>query len=232
MMKSRIPGGFFLPGLMLILFKKRDVNVMDKHIFKRILLSLGQGLRQTFAWMIKNKQVLVFVFLLVAASLYFVYTLGYSTNWALIVSETRGARFYRASQTANRLMSQLGFILVIVVLLNMGFGSMSRKKYYFSNIVLSILSSILILVSSVINLYYNSVLRPMYANISEEEVPAYLYTVHGAGQKSYQIFELGNILSIFMIISGLLVIWFLIYKVKAQHERAKLIEKLVNANER
>jgi len=204
---------------------------MDQHIFKRILHSLGYGLKHMMTWILKNKQVLVFVFLLVVASLYFVYTLGYSTNWALIVSESRGARFYRASQSANRLMSQLGFILVVVVLFNMGFGSMSRKKYYLSNIVLSILSSILILVSSVITLYYNSVLRPMYANISEEEVPAFLYTVHGAGQKSYQIFELGNILSVFMILSGLCVIGFLIYQLKAQNERAKLIEKLVNANE-
>jgi len=210
---------------------KEDVT-MEKNIFKRILQALKEGIVSLFKWTYKHRQKLVFTLLLVIASLYFVYTLGYTTNWALVISETRGARFYRASQAANRMMTNIGFITLVVVLFTMGFGSMKRKKFYVSNIVLSVLSSILLIVSAAMTLYYNSVLRVMYQNVSEDEVPAYLYEAHGAGAKSYQIFDLGNLLSIVMIVTAVLTVWFVIQKVKAQKERAILIEKLVTANER
>lgn len=204
---------------------------MEKNIFKRILLPIKDGLLSFLRWIKKNRQPLIYGFLLINAIIYFAYTLGYTTNWALVISETRGGRFYYASQMANRMMAQIGFILVLVVLINMSFGSLKRKKFYLSNIVLSILSSILMIVSACLTLYYNSVLRPMYEAISEEEVPAYLYKTHGAGEKSYKVFEIGNILSIFMFLSAILVFIFVFYKLKAQKERAILIEKLVTSNE-
>ncbi|MDO9630087.1 MAG: hypothetical protein Q7I99_09335 [Acholeplasmataceae bacterium] len=204
---------------------------MKPDIFKRILQSITNGILESLKWIWRNQQVLVYVSLLIVASLYFVYTLGYSSNWALVVSDTRGQRFYRASQTANRLLFDLGFFLIVVVLFTLGVSSMSRKKFYLSNIVLSISSSILLIVSAALTLYYNSVLRGMYERITEEEVPAYLYVVHGAGAKSYQVFDTGNILAVFMFITAVLVLLFLFRKIRAQKERAKLIEKLVTNHE-
>lgn len=210
---------------------KEDVT-MENNLFKRILQALKEGVVSFLKWTYKNRQQLVFTLLLLMASLYFAYTLGYTTNWALVISDTRGARFFRASQSANRMMANIGFITLVVVLFNMGFGSMKRKKFYVSNIVLSMLSSVLMIVSAVMTLYYNSVLRVMYQNVSEDEVPAYLYETHGAGAKSYLVFDLGNVLSGLMILTGIIVILFVIQKIKAQKERAMLIEKMVTANER
>lgn len=198
-----------------------------KNIFKRILESILEVLKAAIHWIYKNRQALTYTFVLLMSLSYFVYVLGYSSNWAMVISETRGGSFYRASQSANRLMGQLGFITVLVVLLTLSFGSIKRKKFYLSNIVLSILSSVLLIVSALITLYYNSVLNRMYARITEEEVPAYLYAVHGAGEKSFEVFKIGNVLSIFMMISAVLLMLFLVQKLRAQKERARLIEKMV-----
>jgi phosphoglycerol transferase MdoB-like AlkP superfamily enzyme len=209
---------------------KVDVT-MKKNIFKRILESILEGVKSSFKWLYKNRQALTYVFVLIISVSYFVYVLGYSTNWAMVISESRGGSFYRASQSANRLMGELGFITVLVVLLTLSFGSIKRKKFYISNIVLSILSSILLIVSALITLYYNSVLTRMYARITEDEVPAYLYVVHGAGEKSFQVFKIGNVLSIFMIIAAVMLVLFLVQKLRAQKERARLIEKMVVSHE-
>ena len=222
-----IPGGFSpWKPLLFTNITKEDVN-MKKSIFKRIFESILEGVKSTLRWIRNNRQALAYLFMLIMSLSYFIYVLGYSSNWAMVISETRGGSFYRASQTANRLMGQLGFITVVIVLFTLGFKSMKRKKFYLSNIVLSILSIVMLVVSAAITLYYNSVLNRMYEKITEEEVPAYLYAAHGAGEKSYAVFQIGNVLSIFMIISAIVVCIVLVQKVRAQKERARLIEKMV-----
>lgn len=176
----------------------------------------------------KHSQPLVYTLLVLAAAGFYVYTLGYSTNWAYIVSETRAAQFYLASQTANRVLSQIGFIGVIILLLVIFTGSFNRKTFYLSNIVLSILSAITLIVSAALTLYYNSVLEPMYRNISPLEVPEHLYQIRRT-VKSFFVFEFGNIYAILMVIVSIIVMVFLVYKIKAQKERASLIKKAVNS---
>jgi hypothetical protein len=205
---------------------------MGKNIFKKILHAAIQYILSFFKWIHTHQQVLVYALLILSSSIYFVYTLGYSSNWAMVVSETRGTNFYNASQQANRLMNQLGFISLIIALLTLAFSSMSRKKFYMSNIVLSILSIIMLIVNAALTLYYNSVLRILYERITEAEVPAYLYITHGAGEKSYQVFDLGYYVTGFMIVTALFLGVFLIKKLRAQKERGMLLERLVEANER
>lgn len=177
----------------------------------------------------KYIQPTVYTLLLLAAVGFYIYTLGYSTNWAYIVSETRAARFYAASQTANRTLSQVGFVGVVLLLLLIFSGSFNRKTFYFSNIVLSILSSITLLVSSVLTLYYNSVLEPMYRAITIQEIPEHLYQVRNT-VKSYFVFEFGNVFSIFMILVSIALMGFLVYKIRVQKERKQWVEKAVKAH--
>jgi len=205
---------------------------MNKNIFKRILHAVIENISGFFKWIVTHQQLLVYALLILSTSVYFVYTLGYSSNWAMVVSQTRGANFYNASQQANRLMNELGFISLIIALLTLAFSSMSRKKFYISNIILSILSVIMLIVNAALTLYYNSVLRILYERITEVEVPAYLYITHGAGEKSYKIFDLGNYVTGFMIITALLLGIFLIKKLRAQKERGILLKRLVETNER
>lgn len=176
----------------------------------------------------KQSQPIVYTLLVLAAAGFYVYTLGYSTNWAYIVSDTRAAQFYRASQTANRVLSQVGFIGVIILLLVIFTGSFTRKTFYLSNIVLSILSAITLIVSSALTLYYNSVLEPMYRNISPLEVPEHLYQIRRT-VKSFFVFQFGNLYAILMIVVSIIIIVFVVIKLKAQKERALLIQKAVNS---
>ena len=178
----------------------------------------------------KYIQPIVYTLFLIAAVGFYIYTLGYSTNWAYIVSETRAAQFYLASQTANRTLSQVGFAGVILLLLLIFSGSFNRKTFFISNIVLSILSSINLIVSAALTLYYNSVLEPMYRGISELEVPPYLYQVRNSA-KSYFVFEFGNVFAILMVVVSILLMVFLVYKIRVQKERAQLIQKAVNTYE-
>lgn len=171
----------------------------------------------------------VYAVVLIAIAGFYVYTLGYSTNWAYIVSETRAAQFYVASQTANRMLAQVGFIGVILLLLLVFTGTFTRKTFYLSNIVLSILSAISLIVSSALTLYYNSVLEPMYRSITIQEVPEHLYTVRKS-VKSYFVFEFGNMYAIFMVVVSVMLIIFLVYKIRVQKERVKLIDKAVKSH--
>jgi hypothetical protein len=226
-----IPGDSIPRDASCIINEKVDVT-MKRHLLKRILDAIKMSLSHGFGYLYQKRQVIVYVMLITMAVIYLVYVLGYSSNWALIVSETRGGNFYRASQKANQLMFQLALILVLINMLLLGFGSMSRKKFYLSNIVLSILSFVMMIVSAVITYYYNGVLSRMYARLTEEEIDPDLYLFHGAGAKSFEVFEIGNVLAIFMIASAVIGLVFLIGKMKAQKERAKLIQGMVASYER
>ncbi len=179
-----------------------------------------------------HQQSITYILVTLCAVIYFVYGLGYSSNWALVVSESRGQTFYRASQQVNRILVDLGFAHLVIVLIHLAFGAITRKKYYVSNFVLSIISSIFMIVIPAITIYYNGILSRMYARITEEEVPAYLYQVHGAGEKSFAVFSIGNAISIVMLVVAILFVEFIIYKWRAQKERAKLIEELLVNHER
>ncbi|RJX25402.1 MAG: hypothetical protein C4537_04440 [Acholeplasma sp.] len=204
---------------------------MNDHMLKRDVAH-HSTMQRMFSYVRTHQQSITYILVTLCAIFYFIYGLGYSSNWALVVSETRGQTFYTASQQVNRILVDLGFVHLVLILIHLALGAIKRKKYYVSNFVLSILSSILMIVISVITLYFNSVLSRMYARITEEEVPAYLYQLHGAGEKSFAVFNMGNILSIFMIVVALFSIEFIIYKWRAQKERAKLIKELLVNHER
>lgn len=188
---------------------------------------MKETLKALFSWLYQKRQIIIQALVLLSAALYFVYALGYTSNWAGVVTETRGANFFNASQQANRLMVNIGFITVIIILINLANGSFKRNKYYLSNFLLSIVTAVLLIVQAVMTIYYNGVLRRMYERITEEEIPAYLYATHGAGEKSYAVFEQGNILSYILIVISILLFLFIIQKANQQKERAKLIKELL-----
>ncbi|MDY0075400.1 MAG: hypothetical protein WC992_03475 [Acholeplasmataceae bacterium] len=188
---------------------------------------MKKALISALHWIYRKRQILIQTLVLISVVSYFIYALGYTTNWAGIVTETRGASFFRASQTANHMMVDLGFFTIIVVLLNLAFGSIKRKKYYLSNFLLSIITVVLMIVKAVLTIYYNRVLHQMYAQLTEDEVPSYLYATHGAGAKSYAVFEQGTYLSYFILVVAVLLLVFTIHKALAQKERKKLIKELL-----
>jgi len=124
-------------------------------------------------------------------------------------------------------MVDLGFVTLIVVLINMLYGSFKRKKYYLTNFLLSMVTCVLMIVTSILTIYYNSVLYQMYARITINEVPPHHYINHGAGQKSFAVFEIGTIFSYIIIVIALFLLLFTIQKIRIQKERKKLIKELL-----
>jgi hypothetical protein len=206
-----------------MILMKENVT-MKENILKKILNSLVKYIYQ-------KRQIIVYTLMIIIASIYLIYTLGYSSNWAIVVDETRGGSFYRASQQANQLMFQLAIIVMTSTLLSLSFGSMKRKKFYLSNIILTIFSNVMLMVSAVITYYYNGVLSRMYARITTDEIREETYLLHGTKGKSFAIFEIGNVLTVLMIVIAIVSLLFLIGKIRAQKERAKLIQGLVKTYE-
>ncbi|MDY0209978.1 MAG: hypothetical protein RBQ91_01045 [Acholeplasma sp.] len=194
---------------------------------KNIVKTIGHVFKTFGTWIIDHIQGITFAILIVVMAGFYVYTLGYSTNWATIVSETREPEFYNTSQQVNKILSQVGFIGVLAVLISIFAQSHKRKTYFLSNIVLSIFSSIMLVVQAALTLYYNSVLEPMYRAAN---IPDTLYTIRRTF-KNYRVFAIGNALSVIMILTAALVIAFVIYKVKAQKNRAIEMKKAVESYE-
>lgn len=198
---------------------------------KNIFKTVTDLLKMLGYWFVDHLQGITYTLLILVVSGFYVYALGYSTNWATIVSETRASNFYYASQQANKLMSQLGFIAVVIMLFVIFTQTHKRKTFYISNIVLSIFSSLMLIVNASLMLYYNSVLAPMYRAISELEVPPHLYTIRRT-TKSYFVFEFGNLYAVIMILVAIWTLVFVFYKLRTQKDRKLQIAKAVENYER
>lgn len=190
---------------------------------KNSIGEIGKGI-------IKRMQGIVFSLVLLTISGFFIYTLGYSTNWATIISSTRVPEYFEASQQANSYLFTIGFIGVIIVLLGFAVGTHKRKHYYISNIVLSIFSSIILIISAILTWMYNGYLEPMYRAITTDQVPTRLYESRNM-VKSYFVFEFGNMYAIIMVVVSVLSIVYLIYKLMVQKDRKIQLSEAVKKYE-
>lgn len=181
--------------------------------------------------------------ILVLSVLFFVYSLVFTSNWAKIITDNRnnvGYNFYVETQAINGVFFTLALFLLLVVFITFMFGTMSRKKYYMSNIVLSILVAVFLIVIGVIALInlpglkqtYDGIdpLHPDYALDGANGTMVSMWTYRGV-TKSSSIFVNGIVLAVFMIIVGITQITYTVFKIMAQKERAVLVEKMVNGHE-
>ncbi|MCR3905637.1 MAG: hypothetical protein NUK62_01220 [Tenericutes bacterium] len=153
--------------------------------------------------------------LLVAVS-YFVFTLGFSTNWA--VGQMFGD-FFLEAQIANKEMFRWALGGLVFAGLCLVFRVHLNRKFFLSNYILSGIFIIYLIGSAVTTLSHMEPLKAMYLELDEFMLT--LITAINYGKISTQIFDIGVVLSYIMFIQAGLVAFMMVYKFVIRLKRAK-----------
>lgn len=165
----------------------------------------------------KILQRLTFISAMIIAIAYFLFTLSFSTGWA--IGQTLGA-FYDKAQEANKIMFQWGLYLVVVTAMNLLFRSTVNRRFFVSNVVFAAATAILMVICAVVTLSYMPGLKAMYLELNEGYLQ--IITAINLSEISTTIFDLGTMLSVLLIIQAILIITVSAIKITKQIMRAKL----------
>ena len=165
----------------------------------------------------KKVQMGIFILALVVSILYLVFTLGFSTNYA--IGEGYLGQFYQDSQEANKRMFDLGLWIVILVSISFIFNTHKNKRFYIYNYLLSFTVAGLMIATGIITFGYMGPLKEAYLEI--DEFMLFVLTIINGGKISTQNFEHGVILSFVLFFQSLLILGITGYKVYIDIIRAK-----------
>jgi len=164
--------------------------------------------------MMKIFQKIVFITALILSGLFLIYTLVYSTNWALWNGWFDD--FFDAAQVANKALFKLAIYSVVLSGFGLMFGNHNGRKFYFYNNIVSVLFALLFIFAGVKTILFNLELKPMFLDIVQNN-QAFLQILLAAnyGSTSPRIFDVGLIMSGFMFIEAILVLYVTYYKNKS-----------------
>lgn len=172
---------------------------------------------------------LLFIFLTITSAMFFIYTLGYSTGWAMADSAggNIGKIVKEYAYNYNQLFLKLTIILLVILLLNYAFSSNKRRYYRISNFILLSLHGILNLVIGILFLNAKNKLLPMFEKsfTEDEETWKFIFDLNNRDQNDIiNTLNFSNTLFILSIISFLFVVMVLVYKVFLYNRRKKFKE--------
>lgn len=165
----------------------------------------------------KKVQMGTFILALVISIIYLVFTLGFSTNYA--IGEGYLGQFYQDAQEANKTMFDLGLWIVILVGVSFIFNTHKNKRFYFYNYILSFAIAGLMIATAITTYGYMGPLKEAYLEI--DEFMLYVLTIINGGKVSTQNFEQGTILSFVLFFQAFLILGVTGYKVYIDITRAK-----------
>ena len=170
-------------------------------------------------------QKMLFIATLIVAGVFFIYTLSFSTGWA--IGQWFGD-FFTEAQVFNKLIFKWSLWTIIVAGLALLFANQSNRKYYLQNYLVVIALAILMVKSSLILLEYLPGLKSMY-----EEIPEGLLTITVAinySSISTFVFDFGVVYAYLMFVLSGLIIVFTIYKtiVQIKASKAKRLRREAN----
>lgn len=169
----------------------------------------------------RRVQFIVFTSALIVAALYFIYTLSFSSGWAL--GEALGD-FFDNAQKANKAMFQAALSTIVSAAFILILNSHKNKKFFFFNYIPVVLTVYFLINASIITLGYVEELKPQYEELNQAFLT--IITAINYGEISTQIFELGIVISIIMLVEAGLMIILTVYKVIEEINRAKIKKQL------
>jgi Co/Zn/Cd efflux system component len=169
----------------------------------------------------RRVQFIVFTSALIVAALYFIYTLSFSSGWAL--GEGLGD-FFDNAQVANKAMFKAALPTIVSAAFILILNSHKNKKFFLFNYVPVILTVYFLINASIMTLGYVEDLKPQYLELNEAFLT--IITAINYGEISTQIFDLGVTISIVMLVQAVLMIALTIYKVIEEINRAKIKKQL------
>jgi hypothetical protein len=164
----------------------------------------------------KVVQKITFLLALIIASLFFIYTLSFSTGWAL---GQWFVDFFREAQIVNKIIYQWGLWAVVITALNLVFNTHTNRRFFIPNYLFIALSigilvgggwKLITLIPPIKAMYLE--LNPELLNI----VSTINFSTPGTG-----IFELGMIIAIVLFVQAGLILVVTIWKIATQLIRAK-----------
>lgn len=157
----------------------------------------------------KIMQKTVFIGTFVLACLYFIYTLSFSTGWALGGDGFLGD-FFDHAQEVNQKIYQLGLILVLITGGNLIFNSHSNHNFYIPNFLFAVATVVMMIFIGVVTMQLIPSLKLEYMALSgfpEEDFGILdLLTTINLASVSTRIFDLGMILASVLFFMALLVL--------------------------
>lgn len=155
----------------------------------------------------KILQKIVFIGALIVASLYFIYSLSFSTGWALGGDGLLGD-FFTHAQTVNQLIYKYGLTIVILAGANLIFKSHSNHHFYIPNFLFAFGTMVAFVMTALLTFREIPALKVEYMALSgyaEEEFGLLdLLTTINLSTISTRIFDLGILAGWALLIMSLL----------------------------
>ncbi|MBN2505007.1 MAG: hypothetical protein JXB20_06675 [Bacilli bacterium] len=171
----------------------------------------------------KIVQRIIFILALIIAALFFLYTLSFSTGWAL--GEPFGD-FFTEAQIVNKILFKWALWSVIVSGINLMMNTHRNRKFYVQN-YLTIVSVVVVFALSAVKLFeLVPSLKVMYGELSEGML--IFITTFNFSEVGTEIFDLGIVVAYALFVQIALIIGFTIFKTVTQIKRAKA-KKLSNS---
>lgn len=164
----------------------------------------------------KIVQKITFIGSLIFASLYFLYSLSFSTGWALGGDGLLGDFFFHA-QAVNQLLYKYGLIIVLFAGANLVFNSHSNHHFYIPNFLFAFGTIIAFVVTALATFREVPALKIEYMALSgfaEEEFGLLdLLTTINLSSISTRLFDLGILAGWALLVMALLLLISTIYMV-------------------
>lgn len=158
----------------------------------------------------KKVQPILYITTLITVSVFFIYTLGFSTEWAFGSSRLGG--FYKEAQTFNITLYALILPTIFLVGLTMLFQSHKLELFNPFNIILSLLSSGFMAYVAAYSFIHLPGLREKYHSFFNTDALSATHSINLTKSEHLWMFDIGFVLSAMLIILAILVFSFTIYK--------------------
>ncbi len=169
----------------------------------------------------KIVQAITYISALIISALFFIFTLSFSSGWAL--GEPLGDFFVNA-QAANKDMFNWALRTVIAAAFILIFNTHKNKQLFIFNYLAIIASAGLMIYSGIVVMDYMPGLEAQYLELNELFLQ--IITAVNYSEISTSIFQLGMVVSYALIIDACLLMLLTGYKIYEQIKRAKTKKQL------
>lgn len=165
----------------------------------------------------KKLQIGIYILALIVAVLYFLFALGFSTNYA--IGEGYLGQFYVDVQKANKEMYRLGLWTVVLVGFSFLLNTHKNSRFLISNYIISIMIVILMVITGITTYQYMGPLKEAYLQIDEGML--LLTIIINSGEITTKNFDQGVIISFILFAEALLILVMIGFKIKKDIVRVK-----------
>lgn len=169
----------------------------------------------------KKLQKIVFIGMLILSAMYFVFTLGISTNVAL--GSSRVADLYEHSQIVNKQLFPLGVWMVVLAGLSYILGNHKNVNFFIPNFITAISSAILSISVSVLTIIKVLPLKEEFILTMDPTTDniKILIALNYAKVNTF-IYDAGIFVSVALIICSIFSIYFIVKKYQQKVNSAKM----------